>query len=103
MPKYRVEITNIAETDIRDIYEYISKDNKSAANKWIDEIEHQVHTLKQFPLRCPAIPETQDLGREYRHIIYGNYRTLFRVEKSKVIILRVIHGVRLLDMQIFEK
>lgn len=103
MPKYRVEITEIAEADIQEIYEYISKDNTNAAIKWIDEIEHQIHTLKQFPLRCSAIPEAQDLGREYRHIIYGDYRTIFRVDKSRVIILRVIHGVRLMDMQIFEK
>jgi len=43
------------------------------------------------------------LGIEYRHITYGHYRTIFRVEGSRVIILRVIHGARLLDFEIFEK
>jgi toxin ParE1/3/4 len=43
------------------------------------------------------------LGTEYRHIIYGNYRTVFRIEGYRVIILRVIHGAQLLNLTVFEK
>ncbi len=103
MRKYKVEITEIAEADIQDIFEYISKDSSTAAVKWVEEIEKQIDFLERFPLRCAIIPEARELGRKYRHSIYGNYRTIFRVEKSKVIILRVIHGARLLDLEIFEK
>lgn len=103
MRKYRVEITRIAESDIQEIFEYISRDNKAAAIKWLEEIERQIDTLEDFPLRCPVIPEAQELEEEYRHLIYGNYRTIFRIGGSKVIIMRVIHGARLLDLQMFEK
>jgi plasmid stabilization system protein ParE len=103
MRKYRVEITEIAESDIQNIFTYISKDKSSAAMKWIEEVERQIYSLERFPLRCAIIPEAEELGREYRHIIYGNYRTIFRMDKSKVIIMRVIHGARLLDLGIFEK
>ena len=103
MQKYHVEITEIAETDIREIFEFISGDKKTAAIKWVEEIEKQIGSLEKFPLRCPVIPEAQELGRRYRHLIYGNYRTIFRIEGSKVIIMRVIHSARLLDLQIFEK
>lgn len=101
--KYRVEITAIAESDIKDIFEYICRDNRTAAVKWIDEIDRQIDTLGKFPLRCPIIPEEQDLGGKYRHLVYGNYRTIFKVKETKVIIMRVIHSARLLDLQIFEK
>jgi len=101
--KYRVEITRIAESDIQEIFEYISRDNKAAAIKWVEEIERQIDTLENFPMRCPIIPETQELGEEYRYLIYGNYRTVFRIEGSKVIIMRVIHSARLLDLRMFEK
>ena len=67
MRKYRVEITGIAESDIREIFEYISSDNKTAAIKWVEEIERQIDSLEKFPLRCAIIPETQELGKEYRH------------------------------------
>lgn len=101
--KYRVEITRVAEWDARDIFRYVASDNKAAANKWITEIERQIDSLEQYPLRCPVIPESQDLGKEYRHIIYGNYRTVFRIEGSRVIIMRIIHGARLLDLTAFQK
>lgn len=103
MQKYRVEITKLAEFDIREIYEYISRDNKTVAVKWIEEIEQQVKFLENFPMRCPVIPEALELGIDYRHLIYGNYRTIFKIEDMKAIIMRVVHAARLLDLQIFEK
>lgn len=103
MQKYRVEITETAESDIQEIFDYISEDSTSAATSRISEIERQINSLEKSPLRCTIIPETQELGRAYRHIIYGNYRTIFKVDRSKVIIMMVIHVARLLDLQIFEK
>lgn len=103
MRKYQVEITKIAESDIEEIFEYILRDNKRAAIKWVKEIGRQIDTLENFPMRCSIIPEVQELGGKYRHFIYGNYRTIFRIEGSKVIIMRVIHSARLLDLGMFEK
>ena len=105
MQKYLVEITATAEYDIREIFEYIAKDNKSAASGLIEEIERQLHSLESFPLRCPVIPEAQELGSgdNYRHIIYGNYRTVFKIVDSRIFIMRVINGARLLDLRLFEK
>jgi len=101
--KYQVEITKIAGSDIQEIFQYILRDNKKAAIKWVEEIERQIDRLENFPMRCPIIAEAQELEEEYRHLIYGNYRTIFRIEESKVIIMRVIHGARLLDLRMFEK
>ncbi|MFH1434272.1 MAG: type II toxin-antitoxin system RelE/ParE family toxin [Pseudomonadota bacterium] len=103
MRKHRVEITGPAESDILEIFAYISRDNRTAATQWVEEIERQIGSLERFPERCPVIPESKELGEEYRHLVYGNYRTIFRIEESKIIIMRVIHGARLLDMGIFKK
>ena len=102
MPKFRVEITETAQSDIWGIFQYIAADNQTAAINLINEIERQIYSLEIFPLRCPVIPESFELGVEYRHIIYGHYRTIFKVENSRVIIMRVIHGARLMNMDIFE-
>jgi len=101
--KYRVEITQTAECDIKEIFQYIASDNETAAKKWVVEIERQIDSLEQFPLRCPVIPESRQLGKEYRHIVYGNYRTIFRIDGLRVVIMRVIHSARLLSLKIFEK
>ena len=68
----------------------------STAGKWREELSRQIASLEKFPLRCPIISESRELGKEYRHLIYGQYRTIFRVDSDRVIILRVIHGSRLL-------
>jgi len=96
-PKYRVEITQTAEADIREIGRYIALDNERSSGKWREELTRQIASLEKFPLRCPIISESRELGREYRHLIYGQYRTIFRVDSDRVIILRVIHGARLLQ------
>ncbi len=103
MQKFRVEITKTAESDISDIFHTIALDNEAAANNLVTEIERQIESLEIFPLRCPVIPESQDLGKAYRHILYGNYRTIFRMKGSRIIIMRVIHGARLLDLTAFQK
>jgi toxin ParE1/3/4 len=103
--KYHVEITKIAGYDIQEIFEFIAKDSKSAATAWIEEMERQIDSLERFPLRCPVIPEAQELGSgdKYRHLLYGNYRTIFMIDGFSVYIMRVIHGSRLLDLKPFEK
>lgn len=103
MPKFRVEITAAAQSDIQEIFQYIAAGNQTAAINLIQEIERQIDSLETFPLRCPVIPESFELGVEYRHIMYGHYRTVFKIDRSRVIIMRVIHGARLMNMDIFEK
>jgi hypothetical protein len=35
-----------------------------------------------FPNRYPLIPENEILGTRYTYMIYGDYRTVFRVAKE---------------------
>ena len=103
MPKHRVEITRTAESDLREIFHYIAADNEAAANRLVSEIERQIDSLERYPFRCPVIPESTELGMEYRHIIYGQYRTVFRIDDSRVLILRILHSARLLSLKLFER
>jgi plasmid stabilization system protein ParE len=100
--KYRVEITRSAERDAISIYEYIERTSPQRAAKWFAEIERQMRTLSQLPTRCPMIPEADEIGLEYRHLIWRNYRTVFRIENNIVYVVRVVHGAQLLDPGILE-
>lgn len=100
--RHRVEITSTAQADVQRIREYIARDSESSAREFVDSLLRQIESLERFPLRCPVIPEAEDLGVAYRHLIHGNYRTIFRVDESTVWILRIIHGAQLLDTSLLE-
>lgn len=103
MPKkFRVDITPTAEADAAEIWEYIAQDKTEAATAFVLRLEEQIRTLERFPERGPLVPENEILGTAYRHLLYGNYRTLFKIVGSRVIILRVLHGARLLDTGMLE-
>ena len=103
MPRrYRVEVARAAEHDVIRIYEYIERRSPERAVKWFAEIERQAQTLSRHPNRCPVIPEADDIGVEYRHLIWGHYRTVFRIEGTTVYVVRVIHGARLLETETLE-
>jgi plasmid stabilization system protein ParE len=101
--KFRVRIARAAERDIEAIWSFIAQDSPEEADKFIRRIEERADTLERFPERCPLIAENLLLGTRYRHLLYGNYRIIFRVAGKTVYVLRVIHGARLLNAQMFEE
>lgn len=96
--KFRIEITRTAEADIENIWSYIAEDSPGTATAFILALEEQIAALESFPERCPHIPENELLGTRYRHLIHGNYRTIYKISGKTVIVLRVIHGARLLEI-----
>jgi plasmid stabilization system protein ParE len=95
--KYLVEIAKAAQRDVSEIHAHIAAD-AAAARRWRTEVRRQIASLEQFSLRAPLIPEAADLGVSYRQLLHGQYRTIFRVEDDLVILVRVIHGARLLSL-----
>ena len=100
--RFRVRITRTAERDLEEAWNYIAHDSSEEAEQFIRRLEEQIETLETFPERCPLIPENEILGTHYRHLVYGNYRSVFRIVRNTVYVLRVIHGARLLDSSMFE-
>ena len=79
-----------------EIAEYISRDNPTAAKKWIDTFFSKVEQLKSFPESGRIVPEIN--STDFRELIYGNYRIIYRVEKTQVSILTVRHGKQILPI-----
>jgi len=90
--RFKARITRAAEIDIQAIWSFIAADSSANADRFILEIERQLKTLEHFPQKCPLIPENERLGTHYRHLLYGDYRTLFRIAGKTVYLMRVIHG-----------
>jgi toxin ParE1/3/4 len=81
-----------------DIWNYICNDSKSRAKKFVAKIGTEIDKLKKYPQRCPVINESEFLGIEYRHLLIGNYRIIFKIDGENVYIMCIIHGSHLLNL-----
>ena len=100
--KFRVRISETAESDFVEAWGFISADSPDSAVNFLLQLEKAVSTLETLPARCPLIFENGLMGTQYRHLIFGEYRTVFRVAGGKVYVLRIIHSARLLDTSYIE-
>ncbi len=79
-----------------EIADYIYLDNPTAAQKWIDTIFEKVKALKTSSKIGRIVPEIE--RDEIREILYGNYRIIYRIEKSSISILTIRHGKQILPV-----
>ena len=98
MPAYKVSITRVAERDIEKCVKFISRDNREAAGKWLGDILDRIGIPEKYPGRAPRIPESSAIGRDYRHLVFGNYRIVYRITGRSVTVMRVVHSARLLQL-----
>ncbi|MBC8318892.1 MAG: type II toxin-antitoxin system RelE/ParE family toxin [Desulfobulbaceae bacterium] len=80
-----------------EIAEYIAQDNQTAASNWVENLFDKVQLLKSSPRSGRIVPETH--REDIRELIYGNYRIIYRVEKTKLSILTVRHGKQILPIE----
>jgi len=81
--------------DIEAIAEFIEKDSPAFARMFAKKVFEAVGRLALYPESGRMVPEVN--SRDIREVILGNYRIIYRVNKSVVEILTVYHSSRLLD------
>jgi toxin ParE1/3/4 len=84
----------LAAERLEDIYEYISVDNKSAAQKVIERIFKKVDSLAKNPERGRKVPETN--RNEIREVFEGEYRIIYRIDSKRVSVLTIRNFKQLL-------
>jgi toxin ParE1/3/4 len=97
LPKYEVLITATAQKDLGEVFSFIAQNNPDNAAKFIEFLGAQTSTLEGMPTRCPLVPENKILGTQYRHLIHGDYRIIFKIEGNRVFVMRIVHGSRLME------
>lgn len=80
-----------------EIAEYIALDKPAAADNWINTLFSKVGQLMLSSKSGRVVPEIGD--EQFRELIYGNYRILYRIEKKQVSILTVRHGKQILPIE----
>ena len=79
-----------------EIAEYIAYDKPSAAENWINTVFSKVEQLKSSPEIGRLVPEIK--SNQFRELIYGNYRIIYRIEKKQISILTIRHGMQILPI-----
>ena len=94
--RYKVNLTQLAQKDLEQIYYYIAADSIDSAKNFVLELEKKIDSLESFPDRQPLIAENEFFATDYRHLIYKKYRIIYRISGKTVFILRVVRGSVLL-------
>jgi plasmid stabilization system protein ParE len=79
---------------VAEIAKYISQDSPNSAQKWVESTFSVVERLEQFPKSGRIVPEI--MQDNFREIIHGNYRIVYRLQRESISILTVRHGRQLL-------
>lgn len=82
---------------VAEVASYIAKDKPIAAENWVDTIFSKVASLASSPKLGRIVPEINK--NQYREIIYGNYRIVYRLEEKRISVLTVRHGKQLLPIE----
>jgi toxin ParE1/3/4 len=67
-------------------------DSEFYAKRFISKLIERVDQLEQFPESGRVVPEKDD--QSIRELIEGNYRIFYRLQKSKINILRIHNSSR---------
>ena len=87
----------LAVDKVAEIANYIAKEKPTTAENWVDKIFSKVESLASSPKSGRIVPEINK--DQYREIIYGNYRIVYRIEEKRISILTVRHGKQLLPIE----
>ena len=99
-----VEVSPFAQDDLNEIIEYYSSLSQNYVESTILEFEENVMSLKQHPRSGRIIPELERQGiTQYRELIQGYYRIIYKISRDKVTVLTVIDGRRNFEEIIIEK
>lgn len=93
---YDVLLTDDAEDDLNDIYQYIMiNDSPESAGYILDNIESLLETLSENPSRGSFPNELSNLGiKEFRQVLFKPYRLIYSVAANQVFVFCILDGRR---------
>lgn len=84
--------TELAIDDLKSIHDYISRDSKIYADRFIEKLISRIDQPENFPNSGRVVPE---FGSEItRELIEGNYRIVYRINSDHVGVVRIHHSAR---------
>lgn len=91
--------TRSAQTDLLEIWAFISEDSFEAADRVLDAIEKETQTLILQPLMGRARPELHTDVRCWP--TSASYNLYYTVENARLTVVRVLHQARDVNSRLF--
>ena len=95
---YRIEWSPRAVEDVEAIALYISEDSTAYAAAVVKKILETVRNLSSLPFAGRIVPEFSD--ETIREKFAYSYRIIYRVRDETITVAAVIHGKRLLELDV---
>jgi len=92
---FQLEWSEEALEDIESIATYIEKDSPIYAKSVVSKFFEKAEILQEFSGIGRKVPEFND--EAIREIFVYSYRLIYKVEETRVFLVAVVHGKRLLD------
>lgn len=92
----RIVWSPLAVDRVAEIADYIAQDNPDAAAQWVEATFAAVGRLETFPESGRMVPEIR--RKDFRELMHGNYRIVYRIEKEQISILTVRHAKQILPV-----
>lgn len=80
-----------AVNSLRDIYDYIKVDSKTAATKVRKGLLSFARTLGDFPEKYSVEPYLEDEFNNYRSVTKWSYKIIFEVTHNEIIVVMIFH------------
>lgn len=91
MSDFKIIVTPTAETDLKNIFDYIANDNVSKAIEMIDMFENKFNIIAMFPKS--GFRKSYFVKRNVREcIVAKHYQIIYSVENDTIYILRILTG-----------
>lgn len=84
-------IKSVVRKDLRDIADYIARDNPQRARTFAAELSAKVQEVAERPY---SFPEHEEWTAGFRSALFHKYHIIFTIDNDTVIILRILHGAR---------
>jgi len=98
----KIRWTEKASSHLHAIHEYIARDSKTYATRFIRSLITATTKLETMPRIGRIVPELENYG--FREVIYQNYRIVYRIIGNEdVEILAVLHGARNFKKAFYEE
>lgn len=81
-----------ATDDLEAVAEYIARDSSFYAAAFVREVLDASHSLNEFSERGRIVPELAN--PDIRELFVKEYRLIYSIEESRVVVLGLIHGKR---------
>ncbi len=81
--------------DLESIVQYIGRDSEFYARAVATEIVETARSIESFPRMGRVVPELED--EKIRERFVYSYRVVYQVEATRILIVAVTHGKRLIE------